>query len=139
MVLNPGGSVCVVAGSTSPPAVLEGEIGRSWVTTGRRERRGKQKVREKEEREQEQNAGLCIPHPMQRCTVLTQQWGQDSAHAVHPKRLQPRVSHDQGLNWEPKDDTTQHPAFARSVSSIGPTEPGTYMQSFSVSLELSVQ
>lgn len=25
-----GQRVCVVAGGTSPPAVLEGEIGRSW-------------------------------------------------------------------------------------------------------------
>lgn len=131
--------MCAVCGGISPPAGLEGEMEKGWISTGGKERRGKQKGRQKEEREQEQNTGLCILHPMQGCIALTQQWGQGSAHVVHLERLRPRASCDQGLNWEPKDDITQHPAFARGVSSIGPTEQGTYMQSFSVSLELSVQ
>lgn len=74
VVLNPGGKhVCAVGGGTSPPARLEGEMGRGWITTRGKERRGRQKGREKEEREQKQKTGLCIPHPMPGCTELTQQ------------------------------------------------------------------
>lgn len=36
-------------------------------------------------------------------------------------------------------DIAQHPASARAVGSIRPAAWSTYMQSFSVSLELSVQ
>lgn len=101
MALNPR-AVCVHSGGgTSTPARLEGKIGRGWITTQAKQRREKQMGREQAEKEQEQNTGLCISHPMQGCTVLIQHWGHGSAHAVHPKRRWPRASHDQGLNWEP--------------------------------------
>lgn len=70
--------------------------------------------------------------------------GQDSAYITHPKKLQPKTS--KGLHhWISKGalpsalPLPELSAASGLCQSCRPAAQGTYMQSFSVSLELSVQ